>query len=648
MAPLCIKAWPTVREVLSHLTCVHLAVIYPLLAHDFPQLAPDCLKRTDLIKILKTEPLASRWQRVHSPETLATFWVKLQQQPRLLHNVLCDRKRFACRKISRYDAKLSALECHMQTLVAAAFHPSRPLVAILYKMATGADLTNCQFKMTVHAFAGRERETKGSILYQSTGNRYVTCTQSTYEAKYQCPSQMSWSPTGVYLLVLHKIHGANTDHDWEINIFHWCGKTREIHRVVTSDLPLYSGRHVINSFVHCWAGPTSFYILSSRGDQHLPCWTKVRLEKRSRHIAISMSETTSGVPELKSPPDQRARAVWLLRHERGNVFVWSETCREQDHYDHSVVRYRKEGVKVDSSVEDTCGFVLNTGVVLTGVPDSSNAGSLLLLVAQPNRMLLPLSDDDEKQAQTLDWSPIRNGLKRVGQNQRLHCGNDDDIDIDEFWTVNYRVSYMVFLIRITADSPTVPTVLNVVPKLLCETHLGHPHSYTEPANILGQSETDLLVESWPYTSNVVSVSKVLPTTYTLKREPRIFLHPTKPVYLARYYMYGHTQAPYSFDDTTDETNSSDIDSNDDSNDVDQGEGDGEARRSMNDTWFVVLKRPCETNTADTLDWHNKERQVIHKICKRKPGPCANCAALKEKTLGQEWNSPIKSKISKST
>ena len=654
IAQLCVHAWPSVSCVLSHLECTHLAVIYPLLAHDFPELASRLMPLDSLKKILKTGPFVDVWQASRSDDCQTKrFWIQLQRQPKLLQTILCDKSRHEGNSIPETDSKVSAvsfIEHSMQEVLSATFHPKRPIVALIYKLIATSEHTNCVYKLILHAFGGRERKIRGSILYHSPGNRHVTCNEGSYANAYENKSRVTWSPTGTYLLVLNKIHGGvlhdQNNYDWEISLFHWNGQTCQLRRIVTDELPLYCNRHVSNMFVSCWAGPSSFYLMSKSDPKNSdsdhgqygqqPLFVKVSLKKQSGHVEVCVQNATSGVPDLQFA--NRAKGVWLLRGSRGsNVFAWSESCHNEEHFEHSIVRYRHEGRRVDDDDKDTLGFILNKGIVLNGELDSTDPASLLLLVAQPASM--PYDKDDWR---TLDWSPIGpSGLDKGRYpfptfrkiSGRLFCGNHD-IDYDSFWPMKNRTDHLLFLIKISAESPNLPVVLNVAKKvhtLFCD--LGAPSNYK--TLILNQSPTSLLINVCRYDSSTLVMSKVLPIVYSVQKEPVFFWHPTEQIYLSKINLYNR----HFFDAADDD---------DDDDDDDDETKRLQSKKCLSDAWFVVLKHErLETNMEAALFWHSKKHE-LKRICKRKPQSCAQCTMLETKTLIQEWNDPLQSKMSKTT
>lgn len=629
LARLAVKSWQAVRKILSLLESHQFAVLYPLLAHDYPDLAESFLpnKEADLGPILETGLLGA--VLTHTPWRTYLYEVKrqLRANPRFLLNLLCDKNRTVGNRLPENDAKLSAiplLDKYSHELIATAFHPLRPIVALIYKNPGGEEL----YKMLVHAFAGREREEKGSILYQSPCLRYATCDYMRADEK---PGKLAWSPTGEFLLMFTE----ETKKQWRANLFRWNEAKCELRRIEADQLSPSSSIGYNYVFTDCWATPSTFYMTVSS-----PLAKSVELAKVTVHM--DEEDETASIEAVDLRPDflpvekdQEVQGMWLLRRDRSpkkSKIVWAEKCQRDGHHGHSIVRFRTLGESCPLDEPDTQGFVLNSGIVLEGIADAAEPDQAYLLVAQHFQCLklqkVP-GDEDYNDELRLNWSAVRQeGLLESD------CGHESlGVDDDGYWVDNYRAKWIVFVVKISFLHPDVPITVNVLKNFGYDFPMNRHEEMRNKATVLSQSKTELLLRLWPKGPNkVVAASKLLPVSYELKGCSSFSWHPSEQVYISR---IRKNKFEYFYEQSTSEEDSDNMNVRLD------------FRLTLQSTFFVVLKHE-KTGSEYENSLHWKNCQKVKRLCKRKRNQhgCPTCEALDKRIQCLEWSSPIASKVSK--
>ena len=638
---LCVRAWLAVRKILSHLEADQLATLYPMLAHDFPELAPSLIPRKALQLVLERGTLADSWDTLRGcTDELLSFKQALKQHPRLLLAIVCDKKRNTQNPVPKKDFTLSVLPLiEKDCLISASFHPSRPIAALVYVNRLGSH----RYQLMIHAFGGVERQMKGSILYQQECNPLngECSVGDSFRFNRQTPVKMSWSPTGEFLLVLSKA----SKNDWEIQLFRWNDAEKNLRRIVTHLLPHYSSKIFKKIFIDCWSGPSSFYTIAHSPRTGYLEFTHLNVTQNAEEVSIQTRQLKRGFPRLNKKAS--ASAVWLLQGaspEKSCVFVWAEQCRHPYHPRHTVVRYRRAEEEEEEEATDTKGFVLKTGIVIGGEVDSADKSTLILLVAQPFNLLSPISlgrnnDDLYK----LNWSFIdETGLQR-GEDKTLRCGKKfecEDDDEDGYWITDYKARFVLFVVRVWAQHPDVPVVVNVLKRFSFEDDRGLVQKEQSSGKILAQTEGDLLIALWPNLSLTIVASKLLPVSYIVRDRPRRrFWHPNQQVYISSLVIFESAKSPEFFYDFT-----KDYD-DDDKHDV-----LSPAEHLVNRSLYVVLKSDRKNNLYEEgLSWENC--QPMHLCCTKKTQnqqECQTCRALQKRRLAAEWSNPLPSKVSKQT
>jgi len=689
---LCSIAWHVVGIILAQLDCCEMAVVFALMANDFGSSIPFMLLNDyQWLKILKSGDLSYNWQDLDEKsmhEMLKLFKTKLYQDPRLLADLICDKQRLQGRKkILRDDKKISTLPFfdYGHAIVKVAFHPKRPIVAVLYKQLI--NLSACEqdtYKMIVHAYGGRERKNAGAVLYHSTNNRSASCKaiSLTYWMKEHL-TDLVWSPTGKYLLSLEKVHASYCDDtsDWEVNLFEWNSKKCTLNRIASEELPLYTNHRVHRNFTSCWSSENSFWIMGKKRDSEAtygstPEWTKVRIDSSKSNVRILKTEVfTKGVPDLQFA--NKARSVWLLRRsnsESENLFVWAEKCHDSDHFSHSIVRYRREGSESESDLDvDTQGFIFDKGIVVAGDIDSCDPSCLLLLVLQPSSCSLNFlnveetdDDDDEKEDSSLDrlrWSKIpAEGLKKIRypfqaarvKPRHLSC-NNNEISYEKHFVTSSFARHKLFLVRISAANPEEPIVVNKISDQFPQS-LGHADARWNTFSFVTQSATELMIRDDAIVESTFIVSKLLPFHYHTPVEKfSLFWHPQEAVYISQWDSYEQYSCQVSDDYDDDDDNDNDDDDNDDDddddNDYDKSKGllwkfkkMPSQKRKNSDSFAVTLKHNTRNpNYKKLLEWPTSVLR-FKRSCKR--GQCQQCRREEERLATLEWSSPIKTKLIK--
>ena len=640
LTKLCTRVWLAVQKILSHLDAELLAALYPLLAHDYPDLAPALIPRRVLKLVLSRGILADAWDNLSDcTVSLKTFEQVLKQHPRLLQSLLRDKLRNTKNEFPASDKKVSVLPLLHDdddfSIASASFHPTRPIVAVIYKKTF--------YQMIVHAFGGVEREKRGSILYQLMANPPDgNCSVgATFRHHKQTPVKASWSPTGEYLLVLSK----ETKHDWAIQLFRWNDVDKDLRRVLTHKLPPYSGRSLEKTFISCWRAPSSFYTITQNVcHPSYPEFWRLDLNLEREEVHIQTKVLKEGFPKLAKT--STVAGLWLLKENESCMFVWAERCNDPRHPQHSVVRYRRAEEHEEGA--DTMGFILNSALVIGGEVDCADEGSVLLLIAQPFNQLEPIkiksADDDDDDKYELNWSAINE--EGLCTKRSLKCGRnyeiDDDADEeDRYWLTDYKAKYVLYIVRVKAEQPEVPVTVNVLKKFSYVDERGLIQKNLFPASkIIDQTETDLMIDLWPNLSLTVVASKLLPFSYVVRDMPRRFWHPSQQVYISRVLIHESAKAFETFyeyeEDDSDDYNTTGL----------LSAAESVVRKCM----FVVLKGNRKNNVYEAeLAWENC-RPIESPKCKkaRNQQPCRTCVSLQKRRLAMEWSNPLSSKVSKAT
>jgi len=655
---LCGVAWHAVGYILACLDCNEMAVVFALIAHDFAGTVPaSLLKNKQWIELLNTAPLSDHWEWLSENDQLASlenFKAKLYQSPTLLGNLICDLLRMrpgGC--FMQEDEKISTLPIYDldYKIIKTSFHPTRPLVAILYKKKPDGVAENV-YQIVVHAFGGRERRQTGAIVYHRTSSRVPSCKPARLDYWFRKNLvELVWSPSGKYLLTLEKIPADN--YDWEVSLFIWNGSTCTMKRIVTDELPHYSGRRVYKNFKRCWSSNNSFWIMTRGNDctdsdySVVPTWTKVTIcLKKKSEVVLKTQVFSEGVPDLRFA--NNARSIWLLRDGSRNVFVWAEKCHESDHFGHSLVRYRVEGSASSPDEPDTRGFVLDAGTVLAGDIDSTDPSCLILLVAQPLEMLEDNLLQHDPSKINLLWSAIPTaGLKfakypyqaKTSREKLLSC-NNIEINFEDYFFTSHYAQHDLFVVRVQASNPGLPLTANRISGHF-KHGIGSLDSKWDTFTFVAQSNTEIMIREDSVAECTFIVSKLLPFHYhTPHCNGYIFWHPNQPIYIARWSSYEPIAAANIDTDEDEEEGGSSSSGN-------RNWGFKmfpPSKRASRDSYVVCLKNnvPDYSYKKDLL-WQSVKRKP-HRLCK--VANCSECSREIEKIITQEWNNPLKSKMLK--
>ena len=606
--------------------------MYPLLAHDYPELAPSLIPRSRLERVLGAGSLADVWQGLTGcTDELAAFRRALKQHPRLLHSVVCDKLRYTTNRVPKNEVWLSAvplIDNTYQHLISIAFHPSSPIAAVIYKKTgTGRN----EYQMLVHAFGGEVREKRGSILYQTECFLGVQiCSRETFFwYGEETRSKLSWSPNGEHLLML----SLAARREWEVYLFKWCEAEGEIRRVLTHRLLPYSSKFFDQMFINCWSGPSSFHIVTQNGSNKLAEFYRVDVSQSGRESEVLLTTTTlkKGFPNLR--PKTKATAVWFLQGGSG-MFVWAEKCQRERHKRHSVVRFRR--LDEEEEDRDRRYFILNRGVVVGGEVDSADREAVLLLVAQPFNHLRPIEPEAEENDDhkfKLDWSEASEGGLSKKENS-LECGKenvDENDDDGDYFLTDGKARYVLFIVRVWAGRPEQPVVVNVLKKFTCEDERYLVNNTRVSATIMSQSRTSLLLSLWKTSSVTVVASKLLPVSFAVKDLPQNYhWHPTENVYVSK--MLVHQRLNFeTFHELEDDEDLDDLLS--------------PAEMFVRQPLYVMLKSDKNDNGYERgLKWENCQPETDR--CRRNQHECRTCKALGNKRRASEWSNPLPSKVSK--